>query len=161
MTPISLDQARKKLAETLPVRVRWLVGNSPLDFDFSRAQDDLRPITVSDTNGFEIPQEWQLIYLFGEQDYAEGGGAAPYLGIHKDTGQVFALDVENEEFPLTMLNTDVDKFISTFHVFDRAVGQGTLPIEQVAHLAEGIDPAAFAESEWGGLIEALTSGEMP
>ncbi len=161
MTNISLDQARKKLAGALPVRVRWLIKNYPIDFDFSRAQDDLKPITVSDTNGFEIPQEWQFLSLFGKRDYAEGGGAAPYLGIHRDTGQVFALDVESEASSLSLLNSDIDKFISTFDVFDRSVRQRTLQIEQVAGLVEAIDPAAFAESEWGGLRDAITSGEMP
>ena len=140
------------------MRVRWLVGNCPIDFDFSRAQDDLRPLTVSDTNGFEIPQEWQSLCLFGEQNYAEGGGATPYLGIHIDTGQVFALDVESESSPLSLLNSDIDKFISTFDVFDRAVRQATLQIEQVAGLVEEIDPIAFADSEWVGLIDAITSG---
>lgn len=161
MTNISLDQARKKVAGALPVHVRWLVGDYPIDFDFSRAQSDLKPMTVSDTNGFEILQEWQSLYLFGEQNYAEGGGAAPYLGIHRDTGQVFALDVESEASPLSLLNSDIDKFISTFDVFDRSVRHRTLQIEQVAGLLEEIDPVAFAESEWSGLIEAITSGEMP
>jgi len=160
MTNISLDQARKKLAGALPVRVRWLVGSCPIDFDFSRAQDDLKPMTVSDTNGFEVPREWQSLSLFGEQDYAEGGGAAPYLGIHRDTGQVFALDVESESSPLCLLNSDIDKFILTFDVIDRSVRQRTFQIEQVAGLAEEIDPAAFADSEWSGLIDAITLGEM-
>lgn len=158
MTSISLDQARKRLARALPVRVRWLIENYPIDFDFSRAQDDLKPMTISDTNGFDIPQEWQSLCLFGEQSYAEGGGAAPYLGIHRDTGQVFALDVENESSPLSLLNSDIDKFLSTFDAFDRFVRQGTLPIKQVAGLIEEIDPAAFAESEWSDLLDAITSG---
>ena len=83
---INLDLVRRKIMHALPARARWFVDDSPLDFDFSRAQRDLRPIGESDTSGFEIPQEWLSIYLFGEEDYAQDGGAAPYLGVHADTG---------------------------------------------------------------------------
>ncbi len=158
MTRINLGQARKKVVRALPVRVRWLVEGCPLDFDFSRARCDLRPLADSDTNGFEIPQEWVPLFLFGEQDYAEGGGATPFLGVHADTGQVFGLDAERESEPVYLLNSDIDKFILTFDVFDRALRQGSLPVKQVPCLAEEIDPTAFAVGEWRDLAEAIASG---
>jgi hypothetical protein len=156
---INLDLVRRKIMHELPARARWLVGGSPLDFDFSRAQRDLRPIGEADTNGFEIPQEWLTLYLFGEEDYAQGGGAAPYLGVHADTGQVFGLDVERDSSPIYLLNSDVDKYILTFDVFDQALRRGTLHVMQVARLAEEVDPVAFVAGEWHYLADAISSDE--
>src|SRR5216117_2705717 len=120
------DYVRSQIAAHLPARVRWLVNRSPLDFDFSRSQRPLQPLLASEVNG-DLEPEWSALDLFGEEDYAEGGGASPFLGVHRSSGQIFGLDVERESSQMFLLNSDDDRFIRTFLLFDEVVRAGKLP----------------------------------
>lgn len=150
---IDLELVRQKVAGALPRRVRWIMQGSHFDTGFDRARHPLRPIADDDVNAFEIPNEWLAYYLFGDQDVDEGGGAYLLLCVHGETGEVFELDVESSEC-LRLLNTDIDRFIATFDVFDRALRLGSVPVDQLARLAAEIDPAASANGgQWPLIAE--------
>lgn len=151
---IDFDLVRRKIVEGLPERVRWHVRGNSLASHFGRARSELRPISNDDLTGFEIPREWLCLYLFGDQDWDDGGGSMPFLGVHEETGQVFGLDVESESRPVYLLNSDVEKFVAMFNLFDRALRQKTVPIEQLAPLAQAIDPEVFVpDREWYSLAD--------
>jgi hypothetical protein len=142
------ESIRVRIVTRLPIRVRWLVNGTPLDFDFSRSQSPLRPITASDVVGGPVEEEWTSLRIFGEEDYGEGGGASPYLGVHSGSGEIFGLDVERETSHMFLLNSDVDRFIQTFLALDQALRLGGPPVAQVGERLKQIDPGAFERSEW-------------
>jgi hypothetical protein len=125
------------------------------DFDFTRSQRPLLPLLDSDLNGGDIDAQWTVLDLFGEEDYAEGGGASPLLGVHRETGQIFGLDVERESSQMFLLNSDADRFIRTFLLFDDVLRAGKLPAGDVAKRAREVDPGTFQGSEWQELAEYL------
>lgn len=147
------DYVRSQIAAHLPVHVRWLVNRTPLDFDFSRSQRPLKPLLASEVNG-DLEPEWSVLDLFGEEDHAEGGGASPFLGVHRNSGQIFGLDVERESSEMFLLNSDVDRFIKTFQRFDSVLREGSRSGDLHASLHE-IDPEVFEVSEWRLLVDCL------
>ncbi len=151
-----IESIRLQIMTRLPVRVRWLVSGTPLDFDFSRSQVPLASITTNDVVGGPVEGEWTSLRIFGEEDYAEGGGAAPYLGVHAESGEIFGLDVEREASQMFFLNSDVDRFIQTFLALDRVLRLGGPPDAQIGERLKEIDPGAFERSEWRLLSDCVT-----
>jgi hypothetical protein len=143
MAAPDLEPLRAMLAAQLPVRARWLIDETPCDWDFSRAQQPLRPISL----GADVPALWRGLYIFGEEDYAEGGGARSFIGINAEAGDVFGLDLERDE-PLYVFNSTPQRFIDTFLLFDQALGQKSAAAIGLAARAQAIDPEAFERSEW-------------
>lgn len=135
---VDLENARRRVRSELPRRVRWCICGAPLDFDFSRAERALAPLRESEFSG-TIEPEWASLFLFGEQDFAEGGGAQPFVGIDRDTGQVWGLDVERESSCLFLYNSDVDAFIRTFSLLDEAFHSGPRPADTLFVQAARID----------------------
>src|SRR5258708_6735495 len=120
-----IESIRLQIVTRLPIRVRWMVKEVPLDFDFSRSEAPLKPVMPSDFNtATVIEREWTSLQIFGGYDYAEGGGATPFLGVHSESGAVFGLDAELEASQMFFFNSDVDRFIRTFLALDRALGLG-------------------------------------
>lgn len=157
---IDMERVRLRIVNGLPEHVRWYVKGSSLDSHFHRARRDLRPIAGDDLNGCEIPEEWLCLYLFGDQDWDEAGGSMPFLGVHAETGQVFGLDVESNSEPLYLLSSDVDRFVAMFDLFDQVLRQKTVPIEQLAPLAQAIDPEVFVpDREWYSFAEYVASDD--
>jgi hypothetical protein len=144
----NIESIRLQIMARLPVRVRWLVNGTPLDFDFSRSQAALRCITAGGIIGGTIEEEWRSLRMFGEDDYAEGGGAKTYLGVHIETGKVFGLDLERQSSQMFLLNSDVERFIQTFLALDQALRPGIPAQPQIAERLNEIDPGAFEHSEW-------------
>jgi hypothetical protein len=159
MSRIDANAARHRITQELPARIRWILPCGPLDFDFTRSQRELRPLRETDTNGFDSPKEWNKLLLFGEETYCEGGGYAPFLGVSEETGQVFGLDVDREsDSAMYLLNSDVDRYIQTFKVFDQALGHETVShdlVEKVRKEARAIDPAVFDITEWSDLADFI------
>ena len=156
---IDFELVRQEVARRLPARVRWLVRGVPWDFDFSRSRAPLRPVAPTDLNGCSIAAEWTTLYLFGEEDYAGGGGTSPYLGVHRDTGEVFGLDVEREESQVFILNSNVDRFIRTFQKIDELLRRAPVVSGMLSRALMEIDPDAFQHSEWRDFfsyVEAVT-----
>jgi hypothetical protein len=156
MNVIDLEHARHRITTELPPRVRWLIKGSPLDFDFSRSQVPLKPLSQSEIHG-TIEKDWTTLYLFGERDYAEGGGASPFLGISSTSGEILGLDVERDSGCRFLLNSDIESFIKTFEVFDRVLRLGTTALDSLSSSAIEIDPRAFQRSEWALLLDHLVT----
>ena len=104
-------------------------------------------IAPTDVNDFTIiEREWTVLYLFGELFY--NGGASPYLGIHRDTGEICGLDVERDDSQIFLLNSDIDRFIRTFQKTDEMLGGSSLLHGVLSKALKEIDPNAFQRSEW-------------
>ena len=152
-----LELIRSEVSSRLPLRTRWLIAGTPLEFDFSRSQRPLKKVYPSDLNGCDIDKEWTALYLFGEENFAEGGGARPWLGVHKDTGEIFGLDIERESSVMFFLNSNITRFVETFRVFNDAIDLGTVAYTAMASVARGIDPLSFDRSEWRVLAGRLSN----
>jgi hypothetical protein len=152
MSQIDQESVRNRIINELPKYTRWFIGEVPLDFAFKRAQTILSPLTDDEING-TLEAEWATLYLFGDADYAEGGGAHTFIGIDVLSGLVKGLDVESEE-PLFIINTNIDAFIKTFCLLNAAFQQSATPLEHYAKDVQQIDPKAFDNSWWwSGLLE--------
>src|SRR5579883_164537 len=78
-----------------PAQARWMIDGTPLDFQFTVGRHGLHrlpdEVLVSgDTAASEL-------LVFGEQDFAEGGGARPWLCVREGDGSVYGFDAEREE----------------------------------------------------------------
>ena len=153
---IDPETVRSEIAKHLPLRVRWLVGGVPLDFDFSRCHSPLRPIMSSDVSECEIEKSWTALYLFGLQSY--DGGASPYLCVHRDTGEICGLDIEREKSQMFLLNSDVERFIRTFQKIDGLLRRAPIAPGVLSRALANIDPGAFERSDWRHFSEFIESG---
>jgi hypothetical protein len=135
--------------------LRWHIAKVPLDFDLSRAQSGLEYLDQPTFEGYPIVGRWKPLYIFGEERYAEGGGAISSLCVSAVSGAVVGLDIEREGESLFFLNSDLPKFIATFNAFDRAFQRGSTQASSL--IAEGIaiDQSGFTKSEWYDLAEVL------
>jgi len=156
MGDIDLEYVRAHVAAHLPHHVRWNVKGTMVDYDFSRARAPLRVVTEDEILG-GIDKQWQTLYLFGEEDVSEGGGARPFLGVELNDGKVYGLDVERDRSPMFLLNSDIDRFVKTFRLFDEAIRYRRISIPDLLPLATAIDPDAYAASEWRILADYLLS----
>jgi hypothetical protein len=148
MASLDPELLRIELVTQLPVRARWIFGETPCDWDFSRAQWPLHSPSSSEFTGGDIPESWLRLRIFGEEDYADGGGAHPLLGIDYETGEVFGLDVERNALSVYILNSSVERFIVTFLLFDRVLRLRTETVLGLAGKVYEIDPGVFERSEW-------------
>ena len=153
---IDLEYVRAQVAAHLPHHVRWNVDETIVDYDFSRARAPLRVLTEDEVLG-GIDKQWQTLYLFGEEDVSEGGGARPLLGVELNDGKVYGLDVERDRSPMFLLNSDIDRFVKTFRLFDKTIRYRRIRIPDLPSLAAAIDPDAYASSEWRHLADHLLS----
>ncbi len=142
----------------LPRRARWLVGGTPLDFDFSAERFMLRRVNDRDVVGGPVPQEWSNCLLIGMYDYAEGGGASPWIAIRESDGSVCGLDIEREGETTFIFNSSLDRFIGTFNLFDQYLRAGQELPPGFTSQVEALDPEAFPLSDWRELIELTTEG---
>lgn len=138
----------------LPARARWVINGTPLDYDFTVASRGLRELP-NDTVG-SADEDWFNLLIFGEYDYAEGGGAHPWLGIHQANGFVYGLDPKRA-VPMFLLNSSIERFIRTFRFLDESLSRGKqLPLDLEARVRE-LDPEAYPESDWRSLVDYLMS----
>ena len=151
---IDLEYVRAQVAAHLPHHVRWNVDETTVDYDFSRARAPLRVLTEDEILG-GIDKQWQTLYLFGEEDVSEGGGSRPFLGVELNEGKVYGLDVERDRSPMFLLNSDIDRFVKTFRLFDETIRYRTIHIPDLPSLAAAIDPDAYLASEWRLLADCL------
>jgi hypothetical protein len=148
-----LEAIRLQIVTHLPVRVRWLIEQTPLDFDFSHSQSPL--LNANDFLGGARDQQWTALHIFGEQDYAEGGGATPFLGVHAESGEILGLDLDRDESQIYLLNSNIDLFIRTFLEFDEVLRLSKRPPLNIRERLKEIDPGAFERSEWLDLCNLL------
>src|SRR4051812_4325791 len=113
------EAALAAIRRRLPRRARWLIGATPLDFDFSTDRYGLRRVTDNDVVGGPVPGEWSDCRLIGMYDYAEGGGASPWIAIRERDGFVCGLDIARDGENTFIFNSSLDRFIRTFHLLDQ------------------------------------------
>jgi hypothetical protein len=131
-----------------------MINGTPLDFEFPVARTGLRRLPEdvlesSDTASSEL-------LVFGEQDFAKGGGASAWLCVRECDGSVNGFDPEREE-PVFLLNSAIDRFVATFRLLnDHLATSKRLPQNCDSRLRV-IDPEAYPNSEWQLLVECLRS----
>jgi hypothetical protein len=146
---------RSAIIAGLPIRARWMVEDTPIDFDFTVAHEGLRNVTTDDVSG-GIDEEWTELLIFGHFDYAEGGGASQWITARKTDGAVCGLDLEREP-AIFVYNTSVDKFIRSFFVLDQYLGHGRPLPSDIESLMRDVDRDCYPASEWRSLIDFLTA----
>lgn len=154
-----IDELRVQLAVQLPPRVRWLVDDTPWDWDFSRARNALKLISADDVSQYTaLAAEWSQLHIFGEEDFA--GGAKPFLTIHAQTGAVCGLDVERDGDAPFLLNSSMSHFIETFRLFDEVLRTGTASPSGLLERVRAADPDAFQKSEWRDAVDYVQSSAV-
>jgi len=146
---------RKHIITELPLKKRWSINNTHLDFDFSRALSPLRALGTEDFIGSIIDPQWRRLHVFGEENYADAGGAQSLLAIHRESGKIFAFDVEREDEQMFLLNSDAASFIRTFLTLNKFMFEESVQNAQIEECLRAIDPSAFDKSEWRLLTEFL------
>jgi hypothetical protein len=142
----------------LPRRARWLIHGTPLDFDFSTDRYRLQRVNDCDVVGGPVPEEWSDCGLIGCENYAEGGGASPWIAVRERDGFVCGLDIERKGEKTFIYNSSLDRFIATFNLLGQYLSdERDLPLD-LASRVEALDPEAYGSSEWRHLIEYITAG---
>ena len=159
--PHNLEELRLVIASHLPVHSRWLVRETAVRWDFSRAAEPLRPLSEEDAATWAevLPPDWRQILIFGEEDVAEGGGASPLLGVHAQTGEVLGIDIERERSAVFHFNSSVSAFVDTFLLFEKALRAGGLSPSDLRDRICSTDLGAFDRSEWRELVEYLDESD--
>ena len=140
----------------LPVHTRWMIHDTPLDYDFSPAHRGIRAPEFDVENGGT--PDWFALLVFGKYDYAEGGGAAPWLCINKTDGSVVGLDFEAET-AIFRLNSSLERFIRTFSFLDSYLSASRLLPGHVEVALREIDPDSYPGSDWRLLVDYLTKAQ--
>ena len=117
----------------------------------------LRPLDKA-AYDFPLKPAWLTLLMFGEYDYAEGGGAHPFVGIQRTEGAVFGLDFERDRQPKFLLNSCLDTFVDTFHALDEYLGKGRRLPEDIDRRLHAIDGTAYDRSDWKPFV-AFVRGE--
>jgi hypothetical protein len=139
----------------LPANVRWMVGDTPLDFDFAGLHYGLRPATSEDLGG-ATPDQAASFVVFGRYGYAEGGGASPLIVIGHGDEAIYGVDAEREE-TIFLFNSSVGQFVATFAALDPHLREGRPLSADIETVVRDIDPLAYPISEWRDLIEHMIS----
>jgi hypothetical protein len=148
---LDLKAIQDALITRLPVRARWAIHGTPLDFDFSLARQPLHGLPDYAIESGD--PEWSELVAFGEYDYAEGGGANPWLCVRMRDGSVCGFDGESER-PIFLLNSSVEQFIATFRLLDQYLGSELLLPSDCEAQLRNIDPN-FPTSDWRRLVDAV------
>jgi hypothetical protein len=156
---IDPESVRQEVMRRLPIHARLVIEGDSLDFDFSRSRAPLLTIAATDVNDFTIIEiGWSALYLFGEQDFCDGGGAHPYLGVNLDSGEICGLDIEREKSHVFLLNTNLDRFIRTFQKIDEILRCVPVARGRLSEALTEIDPEAFQRSEWQNFSRYVEAG---
>jgi hypothetical protein len=151
---LNVDAAQAIVVARLPIHRRWLIEETPLDFDFSIARGGLHSLPNDAFMCCE--QSWPDLLMFGRYDFAEGGGASPRPGIKKSSGFVYGLDVERAD-ALFLMNSSIERFVQTFVYLDSYLHHGSPLPPDVVDRVRHKDPVAYSDSDWRILIEQLMS----
>lgn len=147
-----LDAAKQAIVEGLPVRTCWIVGSQPLRYDFSQGRERLRPV-IEEVEERWILDAWRSLVIFGRSDYADGGGATPWLTLDRTTGAVMGLDLERDTKPVYLINSSLPQFVATFGYLNRFLPSGLRLPEDADDVVRAIDDAAYSTGEWRLLLE--------
>jgi hypothetical protein len=134
---------------SLPIQSRWMFDGTPLDFKFTVARDGLQPLP-EDVLGFN-DGSWSDLLVFGEDDYAEGGGARTLLCVREGDGSVYGLDLERD-IPLFPLNSSAASYAATFRLLDQHLAHSKPLPPDCENQIRAIDPQLPPDSDWLLLI---------
>jgi hypothetical protein len=148
---INADHVRR-LVGRLPRYRRWFLQETPLDYNFSVGRTRPRPLGA-DTFDIPLRPAWSELLIIGEYDYAEGGGANPFLGVRQADGLVWGLDVERGRTPMFILNSSLGAFIETFQVLDGYLAKKRSLPADVKRMLRTIDPDVYGRSDWKKFVE--------
>jgi hypothetical protein len=150
--------ARAEVAAHLPKYARWMLGETPLDFNFLNKSYDFRQLNESDIVGGPLPIEWSNHLVFGEYDFADGGGASPWVAVQKDHGSVWGLDIERTPETKVCFNSSINRFISTFQVLNKYLCSGKSLTKDLIQQVNDFDPDVFPASAWQEIIGMSIDG---
>src|SRR5262245_15661854 len=111
---LDLEAIHSAIVDRLPAHARWAVKGTWLDYDFSAGRLELRPLSKDSVALEFLRAAWLDLLIFGDYDFAEGGGANPFLGIHRVDGRVLGLDVERNGEATFLINSSIHHFIHSF-----------------------------------------------
>jgi hypothetical protein len=146
---------RTFVLDRLPRRARWNICGSALDFAFLPEGLDLRQIDPGDIVGGPIPEEWAGCWVFGMYNYADGGGASPWIAVRERDGFVCGLDAEREGSAPFIFNSSLDRFISIFNLFNGHFPANQALARDTVLQARALDADAFDNSEWRMLCDLI------
>jgi hypothetical protein len=150
---MNLEHFRTKVSKELPEKVRWVVERTPLEIDFTKSRSELSAVSNDDGN-YEAQEKWKDLYIFGEEDFSEGGGANPGICVNKHSGKIYGFDPEREEC-VYFINSDIESYIKTFLLFDDYLRHQTITQTALSKEVKLADKA-FDKSEWKLLLEYVT-----
>ena len=156
MTDIAVtpEEVTAVVLRSLPSRARWVLQGTPLDYDFSAGHSGVRPPSTEQLPPEVIDPDARALLIFGEYDFAQGGGANPFLGVRSSDGAVLGLDLEREDSPLFPLNSSIERFVRTFSLLDNYLARGGAAPADIDEQLAAIDPEAYGTSEWRDLVNA-------
>ena len=152
---IDIEAARRYIAAKLPLSVRWYVHDTPWDWNFVRVESPLGHLEEKDLNFWPCPSNWRELYLFGEEDYAEGGGASAWVGIEPERGIIYGLDPERDQEAIFLRNSSIERFVSTFVSFDKFLRDPNQYNHEIVTEIRALDQEAYDASDWRLLAEEL------
>ena len=148
----------EKLLGRLPRRRRWTFLETPLDWDFSAARRGPEPLDRA-AYDFELKPAWMELAMFGEYDYAEGGGAHVLVGLRKRDGRVYGLDIERDRGPMFLLNSSLAAFLETFECLDASLGKKRSLPRDIGKGLRAIDPGAYGRSDWKRFVSFVLADQ--
>lgn len=141
----------------LPIRARWMLRETPLDFEFFSGSDGPRRLNNGDVGGGDLPAEWVGFLAFGRYDFAEGGGASPWIAVRDGDGEIYGLDIERRREITFKFNSSLDRFIATFNLLGQHLREGRALPPAILSDLRAADEDAFDASEWRILVEHVTA----
>jgi len=114
----------------------------------------LRPVTTEPVvGGPPLPPDWLRYRVFGEEKFPNAGSA--FVCADEIGGSVVRIDVELEQ-PLSVLNTSVDRFATSFRLLNEYFSSAKQDLEDLTRRLRLIDREAFdAGSHWRALTDFL------
>ena len=153
---IDLDKIAEKVVTELPLKTQWQINDVPLIFDFAWARNKLEPISRSFLS-CKIEEAWETLYVFGDQDYAESGGAKAAITVDSKTGTIFGFDLERtNDNIIFFINSDIDKYIESFKLFDTVLRNNETSKGQLEKELQEIDPKGYQRSDWVPLAKHIS-----
>ncbi len=153
--PVDVTAIRAAVETRLPRSRRWQIHNTPLDFHFSALLPTFREVAAEQLRGYADP-EWFDHVVIGDYDYAEGGGATPWITVRETDGRVCGLDPERKD-AVFVFNSSIKPFVEVFAALDTYLRGGLKLPPNIEPRIREIDPSVYGHSEWRELIGYLTA----
>ncbi|MCA9074121.1 MAG: hypothetical protein KDA93_03740 [Planctomycetaceae bacterium] len=154
IAPMSVDlkSIRKQIDSELPRSSRWWFDDTPLDWEFAPDRYSFLPGDELEMVGGDTREEWSELLIFGSFDYAEGGGAAPWIAVRTSDQAICGIDVERKSGSVLLFNSTLRQFVSTFSTLDQYFSHRNPVPSSICSKVGAIDPLVYPISEWSKMI---------